>query len=199
MRESLRDAYGLGGPIVKASAFVVGPKDGAGATLIDMARALGFATVQRYQGLGRAESQSAKTPLIFFLCSPVGDVRTLKPMASAIRFSPSLKLRFLPMIYFARDPSLETVKECIGMGFDDVIALPVSGDDISDRIARQIGSITTYYETATYFGPDRRNRMGGNPRSTGSDNGGGQYRRIDIMRNPETGVDVLSDDLQVVL
>lgn len=120
-------------------------------------------------------------------------------MADAIRFSPSLKLRFLPMIYFARDPSLETVKHCIGMGFDDVIALPFSGDDIADRIARQIGHIQTYYETATYFGPDRRNRLGGDPRSATSDHGGGQYRRMEIMRNPDTGVDVISDDLQVVL
>ena len=192
-------AYGLGGPKVKASAFVVGPKDGAGAALIDMARAIGFATVQRYQGLARAESQVHKTPLIFFLCSPVADVRTLKPMADAIRFSPSLKLRFLPMIYFARDPSLDTVKQCVGMGFDDVIVLPFAGDDISDRIARQVGQIKTYYETATYFGPDRRNRVGGNPRSTGSDHGGGQHRRFEIRRNADTGVELLSDDLQVVV
>jgi hypothetical protein len=124
----------------------------------------------------------------------VGDVRALKPMADALRFSPSLKLRFLPLIYFARDPSLDTVKRCIAMGFDDVIALPIGGDDASDRIRRQIGRIQTYYETATYFGPDRRNRDGGARRSTGSDHGGGRFRRIEIVRNPETGVDVISDD-----
>ncbi|RYE08357.1 MAG: hypothetical protein EOP22_13795 [Hyphomicrobiales bacterium] len=184
---------------MKASAFVVGPRDGAAATLMDLARSIGFANVQRYQGLSRAEAQSAKTPLLFFLCSPVADVKSLQPMASAIRFSPSLKLRFLPMIYFAREPSLDTVKACIGMGFDDVIALPISGDEVVDRIARQIGSITTYYETASYFGPDRRNRLGGNFRPTSSDHGGGAFRRIAIRRNPETGVDVLSDDQQVVV
>jgi hypothetical protein len=173
---------------------VVGPRDGAGAALMDLARAIGFESVQRYQGLARAEKQSAKTPLGFFLCAPVRDVRTLKPMADALRFSPSLKLRFLPLIYFARDPSLDTVKRCIAMGFDDVIALPIGGDDVGDRIRRQIGGIQTYYETATYFGPDRRNRDGGPRRSTGSDHGGGSFRRIAIMRNPDTGVDVISDD-----
>ncbi len=166
---------------------------------MDMAQAIGFESVQRYQGLARAEKQAAKTPLVFFLCAPAKDVRSLKPMADALRFSPSLKLRFLPMIYFARDPSLETVKQCIAMGFDDVIALPIGGDDAGDRIARQIGRIQTYYETATYFGPDRRNRDGGLARSTDSDHGGGQYRRIEIRRNPDTGVDVLSDDMQIVL
>ena len=184
---------------MRASAFVVGPRDGAGAALMDLARAIGFESVQRYQGLARAERQSSKTPLAFFLCAPTKDVRTLKPMADAVRFSPSLKLRFLPLIYFAREPSLETVKQCIAMGFDDVIALPIGGDDVSDRIARQIGRIQTYYETSTYFGPDRRNRTGGPQRSTESDHGGGQFRRIEIVRNPDTGIDVLSDDLQVVL
>ena len=184
---------------MKASAFVVGPRDGAGAMLVDLARAIGFEYVQRYQGLARAEKQTSKTPLAFFLCAPTRDVRSLKPMADAVRFSPSLKLRFLPLIYFAIEPSLETVKQCIAMGFDDVIALPIGGDGVSDRIARQIGRIQTYYETATYFGPDRRNRTGGEHRTTESDHGGGQFRRIEIVRNPETGIDVISDDLQVVV
>ncbi len=184
---------------MKASAFIVGPRDGAGAALMDLARAIGFDSVQRYQGAARAERQTSKTPLAFFLCAPTRDVRALKPLADAVRFSPSLKLRFLPLIYFARDPSLETVKQCVAMGFDDVIALPIGGDDASERIARQIGRIQTYYETATYFGPDRRNRMGGPLRTTGSDHGGGQFRRIEIVRNPETGIDVISDDLQVVV
>ena len=184
---------------MKASAFVVGPREGAGAVLMDLAHAIGFESVQRYQGLARADRQVSKTPLVFFLCAPTKDVRTLKPMADAVRFSPSLKLRFLPLIYFALEPSLETVKQCIALGFDDVIALPIGGDDASERIARQIGRIQTYYETATYFGPDRRNRTGGSARSVDSDHGGGQYRRIEIVRNPETGIDVIRDDLQIVV
>jgi hypothetical protein len=166
---------------------------------MDLARSVDFESVQRYQGLARAEKQAGKTPLIFFLCAPVKDVRTLKPMADAIRFSPSLKLRLMPLIYFAFEPSLDTVKHCISMGFDDVVALPIAGDDVTGRIGRQIGVIQTYYETATYFGPDRRNRDGGPQRSTESDHGGGQFRRIEIMRNPDTGVDVIRDDMQIVL
>ncbi|HZY68890.1 MAG TPA: hypothetical protein VFE52_09890 [Devosia sp.] len=184
---------------MKAAAFVVGPRDGAGAVLADLAHAVGFESVHRYQGLARAETQVAKTPLLFFLCAPTGDVASLRPMVDAVRYSPSLKLRFLPLIYFAREPSLETVKQCIALGFDDVIALPIGGDDASERIGRQIGRIMTYYETATYFGPDRRNRGAGPVRSGSSDHGGGQFRRIEIMRNPETGIDVISDDLQVVV
>ena len=177
---------------------MVGPRDGAAAALMDLARALDFMPVQRYRGLARAERQTDETPLVFFLCAAVPDVRTLKPMADAIRFSPSLKLRFSPLIYFTRDPDLETIKSCIKMGFDDVIALPFASGDIGDRIARQVGRIQTYYETSTYFGPDRRNRVG-NSRSADSDHGGGQFRRIEIMRNPDTGIELLRDDFQVVV
>ena len=190
--------YVVGRPALRASAFVVGPRDGAGAALMDLARALGFSPVQRYQGLTRAEKQTEMTPLVFFLCAAVPDFTTLKPMADAIRFSPSLKLRFSPLIYFARDPSLDEIKACIKMGFDDVIALPFASGDIGDRIGRQVGVVQTYYETSTYFGPDRRNRTG-HERSTGSDHGGGQYRRIEIMRNSDTGIDVLSDDMPIVV
>jgi hypothetical protein len=164
---------------------------------MELARAVGFSTVQRYQGLSRAEILLNRTPLLYFLCSPVDDVRRLKPMADAIRFSPSFKMRFLPLIYFAREPSIDTVKHCIEMGFDDVIALPFAGDDIGDRLARQIGTVQSFYATATYFGPDRRNRMGAPARSPDSDRGGGEHRRIEIRRNTDTGVDILSEHLHL--
>ncbi len=183
---------------MKASAFVVGQRDGASASLADLARAIGFQSVERYQGLVSSEKQLEQTPLVYFLCAAVADVRSLKPMADAIRFSPSLKLRFSPMIYFARDLSLDSIRQCILMGFDDVIALPYGGGDMSERIFRHIGKATTYYETATYFGPDRRNRLG-NIRSLDSDHGGGQYRRIEILRTQESGVNVLRDDFEVVV
>src|SRR4051812_6093894 len=113
-----------GATVLSAAAFVVGSREGAGAALADLARGLGFSPVDRYAGLALAEKQAEITPLVFFLCAAVPDVRTLKPMADAVRFSPSLKLRFSPLIYFARDPSVKIIKLCIGMGFDDVIALP---------------------------------------------------------------------------
>jgi len=183
---------------LNAAAFVVGPRDGASAALQELAHAVGFMPVERYAGLVRAEKQARLTPLMFFLCSEVADVSSLKATADTIRFSPNPDLRFSPLLYFTRSASIETIKACIRMGFDDVIALPYRVGDLSERIFRQVGRTHTYYETATYFGPDRRNRTG-NPRTTDSDHGGGQYRRIEIIRSPESGVNVLRDDFQVVL
>ena len=183
---------------MNASAFVVGARDGATAALQDLARAIGLMPVERYSGIGRAEKQARNTPLMYFFCAEVGDVQRLKPTADAIRFSPNPDLRFSPLIYFTRQASTETIKACIRLGFDDVIALPYTGGDLSERIFRQIGRPFTYYETANYFGPDRRNRTG-NPRSADSDHGGGQFRRIEIVRNPDSGISVLRDDFQVVV
>ena len=183
---------------MNASALVVGARTGATAALQELAHAVGFMPVERYAGIASAERQARETPLVFFLCAEVPDVTRLKPIADSIRFSPSADIRFSPLIYFSRALSVDTIKLCIKMGFDDVIALPYTSGDLSERIFRQVGHMQTYYETATYFGPDRRNRTG-NPRSTCSDDGGGEYRRIEIMRNPLTGVDVLRDDFQVVL
>lgn len=188
----------VGVSTLNAAAYIVGARDGSSAALQDLARAVGFMPVERYSGLARAEKQVRLTPLIFFLCAEVGDVESLKPIADAIRFSPNPDLRFSPLLYFSRTPSLETTKACIRMGFDDIIALPFSAGDLSERIFRQVGRTHTYYETATYFGPDRRNRTG-HERSPDSDHGGGQYRRIQIVRNPDSGVNVLRDDFQVVL
>ena len=184
--------------MLNASAFVVGPREGAGAALSALAQAQGFAPVDRYSGLAKAERQAQVTPLLFFLCAEVEDLETLKPMANAIRFSQSRKLRFSPLIYFARELSVDCIKSCIQMGFDDVISLPCASGDIAERLQRQIGRPQTYYETSTYFGPDRRNRVG-ERRSAGSDHGGGQFRRIEIIRNALNGVDVLRDDFEVVL
>jgi hypothetical protein len=182
----------VGGRLLNASAFVVGPENEAAAALANMARGLGFASVAAYAGLRPAEKQAAATPLIFFLCAAVANVKSLKPMADAIRFSPNLKLRFSPLIYFAQNPSVDSIKACIQMGFDDVIALPHR--DLGERIFRQVGRPQAYYETDTYFGPDRRST--GAPRAADA---GGKYRRIEILRTPEHGVDVLHDDFQFVI
>lgn len=180
-------------PPVNASAFVVGPRDGAGASLLELARAIGFASVERYQGLARAEKRIEETPLVFFLCSAVSDVETLKPVADAIRFSASYRLRFAPLVYLARELSLPVLQRCIEMGFDDVVTLPYAGSNLGERILSHVGKPKVYFETGTYFGPDRRNRMGEN-RSLGSDHGGGEHRRFEIVRHMDRGIDIVRDD-----
>jgi PleD family two-component response regulator len=183
---------------VNAGAFVVGSAGPVSDALFSLAQQAGMTPVLRYSGLANAEKQMDETPLVFFLCAAVPDVKTLKPMADAIRFSPTRGIRFSPLVYFAASPSVEAIRSCINMGFDDIIALPCPPRALAERVARQIGQLCTYYETSNYFGPDRRGRIEvdlGDPRR----GNGTQFRRIEIMRTFETGVDVIKDDMQVEL
>lgn len=181
---------------VKASAFVVGPRDGPGAALRDVAARLGFETVLPFAGAAQAEQQAAQTPLMFFLFAAVDDPRTLKLAADAIRFCPSRRVRFSPLIYFSESPSLAAIRLCVAMGFDDVLTVPFIEQRVAGRIGRQIDRTQVYFETGSYFGPDRRRTQ---EAVTDSGRGAsGQHRRIEIIRSIANGVSVLRDDLQAV-
>jgi CheY-like chemotaxis protein len=183
---------------VQACAYIVGPEDGSGAVLRKLARQVGFATVHPYKGVAAAEQQAQVTPLVYFLFSAVQHPRAHKSAAEAIRLSSARRVRFSPMIYFSENPSLESIRSCIGMGFDDVITLPFTLARIEERLDRQVERTLIYYQTDTYFGPDRRGRTEDEEVHSGRGSGG-QYRRLEILRSTSAGVNVLKDDLHVVL
>jgi DNA-binding response OmpR family regulator len=178
---------------MKAAAFVVGPLDGPGAALMDLARRLSFSAVLPYAGVAQAEQQANRTPVCFFLFAAVPDVGTLRGVAEAIRFCPSRRVRFSPLIYFSESPSVDSITRCINMGFDDVITMPFTRARLAERIDRQIGQSHIYYETPGYFGPDRRDRVTA-PKRAAETRLGGQFRRLEIVRNLLTGVNVVRDD-----
>jgi DNA-binding response OmpR family regulator len=178
---------------MNATGFLVGagtPDDAMMAGIRD----LGFAALLPYAGMEAVERQTQQTPICYFLFSTVPDVMSLQATADTIRFSASRKLRFSPMIYFAPNPSTETIMACINMGFDDIITQPFTRRRIAERIARQVGHSFTYYETSAYFGPDRRDRVPG-PARVADVRNGGQFRRLEIVRNLISGINVLQDDL----
>jgi hypothetical protein len=183
---------------MKACAFVVGTDEGPGAVLKQLARQIGFDAVYYFKDIADAERQSVATPLIFFLFAAVDSLHKLKPVTTAVRGSPSQRVRFAPMVYFSESPSLDAIKACINMGFDDIITLPFSLSRVEERLERQVDRTLVYYETPTYFGPDRRNRLeqeeGHSARGTG-----GQFRRLEIVRSASAGVSVMRDDAQFVV
>ena len=178
---------------MRACAYVIGSPDGPGAALMDMARGIGFEIVLPYTSLSAVEMQAAQTPLCFFVFAAVEDVLSLRARAEPIRFCNVRRLRFSPLIYFAESPSVETIRQCINMGFDDVITLPFTQARMEERLARLVGQPVTYYETPGYFGPDRRNRIEDQLRPFEM-RGHGQYRRIELIRHPMTGISILRDD-----
>jgi len=178
---------------MKATAYVVGPHDGPGAGLTEMVRQFDFVTVQRFAGVIQAEQQAARTPVCFFLFAAVDNVGNLRAIADAIRFSANRRIRFSPLMYFSESPSSQAIGRCIEMGFDDVVTMPFTPARVMERMTRQIGRRFTYYETARYFGPDRRGRLA-MPQRVEEVEPDGQFRRLEILRHLGTGVNVVRDD-----
>lgn len=188
----------VGATAMNACAYVVGPRNGPAATLLNLAPRFGFGTVLPYGGVAAAERQVLATPLCFFFFAEVPDVRVMNSTAQAIRFSAGRRLRFSPLIYFCLNPALETIRTCINMGFDDVITPPFAPQRVTERLSRQIDTSLTYFETSSYFGPDRRGRLDA-AGAIDERRRGGQYRKLEIIRTTATGVSVLRDDLQATL
>jgi hypothetical protein len=178
---------------MRAYAYVVGPDSGPRAAVLDVARGLGFGGVSPFSTLAEVEQQMLATPLCFFLFTATDNLQSLRGVADAVRFSTSRRLRFSPLIYFAESPSVEAISACINMGFDDIITMPFTRKRVLERVTRQVGQNLVYFETPSYFGPDRRGRNG--PQAATHDNRkGGQFRRLEIVRNLTSGVNVLRDD-----
>ena len=176
-----------------AYAYVVGPDSGPRTALFDLARSLGFAGVSPFSTMAAAESQTQITPLCFFLFAATERLEALRGVANAVRFSTARRLRFSPLAYFAESPSAEVIGACINMGFDDIITMPFTLQRVQERMNRQVGHNLVYYETSSYFGPDRRGRNGP-PIATHESRIGAPFRRLEIVRNLVSGVQVLRDE-----
>ncbi|MCW5721230.1 MAG: hypothetical protein KIS86_08815 [Devosia sp.] len=177
---------------MNAYAYVIGPRNGPGAALFEMAQAIGFAGVSSFRGLAQVEEQTLVTPICYFLFATVPEPASLRPLVEAVRFCPKGRVRFSPLVYFATDSSLDIIKACVNMGFDDIVALPHPLRSLRQRIERQVGQAMTYYETASYFGPDRR-KGADRWRTEADKRTGAPFRRIEMVRSLSSGVDVLSD------
>jgi CheY-like chemotaxis protein len=177
---------------MRAFSFIVGPPDGPGAALMELAQTIGFAGIAPFTTIARAEQQTQVTPICFFLFAATEDVGSLRGVADAIRFNATRRLRFSPLIYFSESPSADGISACLNMGFDDIITMPFTPARVKGRIERQVGQSMLYYETATYFGPDRRHSAAAERAL--ENRGGGRFRRLEIVRNLRSGINVLRED-----
>lgn len=66
------------------------------------------------------------------------------------------RFRFNPAVVVVGECSETEALRYINLGFDDILLLPQSARVIERRLSRQLGTPVSYFETDTYFGPDRR-------------------------------------------
>ncbi|AVX02707.1 hypothetical protein [Maritalea myrionectae] len=163
------------------------------ALIDDLARDLGFRQVTHYSGLVATEELTRKVPNNFFLFASDGELEPIKTQVQNIRSSPRPRVRYSPLICFVEVPLPMLVSQCIQIGFDDILTLPWDPKQMMPRLRRQLNTPITYFETSTYFGPDRR-RFGKKRPSTDKVYHKSQgYRRIDIRRDLAHGVQILGD------
>ncbi|MCZ4272137.1 hypothetical protein [Maritalea porphyrae] len=160
----------------------------------DIAADLEFATVRPYMGLADAERLSKTNPVNFFLFDYGSDFEKTVERISEIRASHQLRVRFAPLICFVETPSKESIIECVNAGFDDILTIPWVASSIKNRLAKQVNTKNVYFETDSYFGPDRR-RYNDEAKKRGekAPASGFGFRRYEFVRNNFAGVQIMQD------
>ncbi len=183
--------------MIKAGALVVGERRGRGALLFDIATELGFSFVKPIGLRSPLPIKAQSVPVCFVLFAGVEDPEIHAPIIREIRRAEPRSLAFSPLIYFSENPSHETVASCTRLGFDDVMTMPFTRERVHTRLMRQIETPLIYFETADYFGPDRRRRS--SPRIADAYLRGLRdippARRYEIRRSLSHGVMILREEL----
>lgn len=170
------------------TAFIVGTGDGPFRSLSDIARGAGFNIIKPFKKLSEVEQQTSVSPICFLLFSQVPDVAILSDIVHPIRACKRQGVRFMPLIYFCEDPSREAIRGCITMGFDDVITIPFSFDCIQRRLERHLDNPVTYFETAEYFGPNRRQDVKGREAHGRTSNRSNPHQIFEFSRSSVAGI-----------
>jgi len=171
-------------------ALVAGPRTGPGEGLMDVSNDLGFSFVRHCGSLDGLSACVAKARLCFVLFAETADPRSYAGLLEKVRAAKSRAIRFLPVVYFCETPRPEVIVTCLGMGFDDILTMPFTADVVRARLRQQIGRTISYFETDTYFGPDRRRLSG---KQTKPRRGDGNARRYEISRSPTSGITILRE------
>jgi len=162
---------------------------------MDLALDMGFRTVLSYKNLAMAEQQTKRTPICFFLFALECVEQNVPVVAKALRSSRNRQIKFAPLIGFTEVANPKMIDFCLQLGFDDVLLPPFSRKIINPRLEKHLNRPVTFFETAQYFGPDRRTGISENAsiNSNLKRGQGGDHRKIVINRNLEAGINILRD------
>lgn len=164
------------------------------ATLEKMATRTGFG--QMYGGLEAWRTRNApEPPVTFFFFHYRVDDGMLKSALTDVRRKAELNFRFSPAIAVVGDCSQEEVLRFIELGFDDIVVLPEAPRILRQRFAAQLNARITYFETQTYFGPDRRRAVRDPSAASRRGNGPTEHVRYLIQRAPGEGIRILRRDV----
>lgn len=160
-------------------------------SLEDIAKSAGFGETKTVLSRRTFATDKRKCILnFFFIHYHLGDA-LMKAVISSIRGSGDLEIKFAPIVLFTTDLSFDDYLNYIRLGFDDVITLPEKREMIRARLANQVGHDIEYFETADYFGPDRRRMEIEPPNGVQRSNVPHSHVKYVFRRSPESGTKLL--------
>ena len=181
--------------MIEAGAIVIGDAAGTGEPLLVAAAECGFTFVRHYDGQQPLNELAADATLSFFLFAEADDPSVHAPLIRDIRQNPVREIAYAPLAYFTYKGSEDLIDTCVGLGFDEVIGMPLDRERLLAGLMRQIETPQVYYETAEYFGPDRRRFS--KPRLADAFlrglNTAQSARRIEFRRSVTAGIRILGD------
>jgi hypothetical protein len=160
----------------QCAAYLIARNESHTKALERLAKRLGFLHVEPLFSRKSFKPIESHPVLKFFLMYRHMDEQLMITVRDVIRACSDPNIRYAPIILFAEDCDFESYLGFVKMGFDDILTLPDKKDMLVKRLESQVNADHTYFETATYLGPDRR-RMEA-PGHTDPRRGGEQQSRI---------------------
>jgi len=127
----------------------------------------------------------------FFIHSNANKALAVKTV-NEVRANGDDTVRFMPIIMLTDEMSERTIRKFMTLGCDDIILFPCTAPLLAQRLRLQVDKQRDYFQTTTYFGPDRRRSGSDNDHPERRDGKGSTYRHIEIKRDIRGGVKVLS-------
>lgn len=147
------------------------------------------------QPLGAPQDQVLHAfKLNYFLVHHELGPQTLEAVLRSVRASIIDDVRYAPIVLFAEDGPFEQYLSYIDMGFDDIITLPENAAIVEQRLIAQLDTEHMYFETATYFGPDRRRMEVEPPEQFKRQDAPHAHVRHFFERDPRRGIVVVRSD-----
>ena len=101
-------------------------------------------------------------------------------------------VKYMPIIMLTEERSERVVQSYLTQGCDDIILYPSTVRLMTRRLRLQVNQPHDYFETSTYFGPDRRRGETGPGHPDRREGMASFYRHIEIRRDLRGGVKILS-------
>lgn len=164
--------------------------------MYNLMRQAGFKDTRHFPNNGTMLSEYRRGPLPFIFIHSSLPLERAQNTFMTVRTHPDVSLRFLPIIVISEGCDTQKLLRFIQLGSDDIITMPVTAASILARIKHQIDMPKDYYQTETYFGPDRRqHKITKHKTHSGRGKDDHFFRHFLIQRHAARGITILSTEV----